>query len=217
MKLVLLGAPGSGKGTFSEYIVKNYNLIHLSTGNIFRKTMDEKSLYWEELKSYMSKGLLVPDELTNKIVKSTLDTYGNSKSFILDGYPRTISQADFLSAITDIDVAIYLNVPLDELEKRLIGRRICNKCKRIYNIYYSKPKQFDICDDDGEALIQRKDDQKEVIEERMRVYKINTEPLVDYYKKNDKLFTIYNKDYSSITTDIDDLLINKFNLRKNKN
>ena len=215
MKLVLLGAPGSGKGTFSEYIFKNYNLIHLSTGNIFRKTMDEKSLYWEELKSYMSKGLLVPDDLTNKIVKATLESYGNNKNFILDGYPRTIAQADFLSTITDIDVAIYLDVPLEELEKRLIGRRICNKCKRIYNIYFSKPQQFDICDDDGEILIQRKDDQKEVIDERMKVYKTNTEPLVGYYKRIGKLATIYSKDFDLMVKEIDDLLINKFNLRKN--
>lgn len=206
MKIVLLGAPGCGKGTISQYIIDNYDFTHLSTGNIFRKTMDEKGQYWEDLKSYISKGSLVPDELTNKIVKSTLGSFKSGLSFILDGYPRTISQADFLSTITDIDVAIFIDVPIDELTKRLTGRRICNHCKRIYNIYYSKPINDGICDDDGEPLIQRKDDQKEVIKNRMDVYKINTEPLVGYYKKINKLLQLHNLTHDEIIDAIDKLM-----------
>lgn len=213
MKLVLLGAPGCGKGTISDYLVKNYGLVHLSTGDIFRKTIDEKGPYWEELKSYISKGLLVPDELTNKIVKIALDK-NIDKSFILDGCIRTVAQADFLATIIDIDVALYLEVPFDVLEKRLTGRRICGKCKRIYNIYYSAPKREDICDDDGEFLIQRKDDQKEIIDERMKVYKTNSEPLIGYYEKLNKLVTINSKNLEDLESDLDDLLMNKFNLRK---
>lgn len=213
MKLVLLGAPGCGKGTISDYIVKNYGLVHLSTGDIFRQTIDEKGEYWEELKSYISKGLLVPDELTNKILKNAIDR-NIDKSFILDGCIRTIAQADFLGTILDIDLALYLEVPFDVLEKRLTGRRICNKCKKIYNIYYSPPIRKDICDNDGEFLIQRKDDQKEIIDERMKVYKTNSEPLIKYYEKLNKLVTINSEELNELKNDLDDLLINKYNLRK---
>lgn len=213
MKLVLLGAPGCGKGTISDYLVKNYGLVHLSTGDIFRQTIDQKGPYWEELKSYISKGLLVPDELTNKILKNALDK-NMDKSFILDGCIRTIAQADFLSTILDIDLALYLEVPFDVLEKRLTGRRICSKCKRIYNIHYSAPKKEDICDDDGEFLIQRKDDQKEIIDERMKVYRTNSEPLIKYYEKLNKLVAINSENLDDLVKSIDDLFINKFNLRK---
>ncbi|BAC44783.1 nucleoside monophosphate kinase [Malacoplasma penetrans] len=213
MKLVLLGAPGCGKGTISDYLVKNYGLVHLSTGDIFRQTIDQKGPYWEELKSYISKGLLVPDELTNKILKNALDK-NMDKSFILDGCIRTIAQADFLSTILDIDLALYLEVPFDVLEKRLTGRRICSKCKRIYNIHYSAPKKEDICDDDGEFLIQRKDDQKEIIDERMKVYRTNSEPLIKYYEKLNKLVAINSENLDDLEKNIDDLFINKFNLRK---
>ena len=174
MKLILLGAPGSGKGTISEYIVSKYNFIHLSTGSLFRKRMDEKGLYWEELKNHILKGQLVPDDLVNKIVKSEILNYKANQSYILDGYPRTIEQANFLSTITDIDYAIFLDVAEKDLEKRLTGRRVCNKCKKIYNIYFYPPQNDGVCDLDGSLLIQRKDDDPNVIKERIETYKINT-------------------------------------------
>lgn len=210
MKLILLGAPGSGKGTISEYIVSKYNFIHLSTGSLFRKRMDEKGLYWEELKNHILKGQLVPDDLVNKIVKSEILNYKANQSYILDGYPRTIEQANFLSTITDIDYAIFLNVAEKDLEKRLTGRRVCNKCKKIYNIYFYPPQNNGVCDLDGSLLIQRKDDDPNVIKERIETYKINTLPLIEYYKKLNKLITINssnNKD--EIKIKIDNIILNK--------
>lgn len=210
MKLILLGAPGSGKGTISEYIVSKYNFIHLSTGSLFRKRMDEKGLYWEELKNHILKGQLVPDDLVNKIVKSEILNYKANQSYILDGYPRTIEQANFLSTITDIDYAIFLDVAEKDLEKRLTGRRVCNKCKKIYNIYFYPPKNNGVCDLDGSLLIQRKDDDPNVIKERIETYKINTLPLIEYYKKLNKLITINssnNKD--EIKIKIDNIILNK--------
>ena len=210
MKLILLGAPGSGKGTISEYIVSKYNFIHLSTGSLFRKRMDEKGLYWEELKNHILKGQLVPDDLVNKIVKSEILNYKANQSYILDGYPRTIEQANFLSTITDIDYAIFLDVAEKDLEKRLTGRRVCNKCKKIYNIYFYPPQNNGVCDLDGSLLIQRKDDDPNVIKERIETYKINTLPLIEYYKKLNKLITINssnNKD--EIKIKIDNIILNK--------
>lgn len=191
MKLLLLGAPGSGKGTLSEYLISQYNYEHVSTGNIFRKVIDENLEYADELKSYILKGLLVPDELTNKIVKQVLnDLIKKNVNIVLDGYPRTIEQADFLKNIFDIDKVIYLNVDQEMLIKRLTGRRMCNKCKKIYNIYFNKPKVADVCDNDNELLTQRKDDDIAVIQERLATYKKTTHLLIDYYKKENKLVEI---------------------------
>lgn len=210
MKIILLGAPGSGKGTISEHIIEKHNFIHLSTGNLFRKRMDEKGMYWEELNSYMLKGKLVPDDLVNKIVKSELLTYGPKQSYILDGYPRTIEQAEFLSTITDIDCAIYLDVQESVLEKRLTGRRICSQCKKIYNIYFSPPKNEGICDNDNALLNQRKDDDASVIKQRLDQYRESTMPLIDYYAKKNLLITILgNKSKESINEEIDNI-INKY-------
>lgn len=207
MKIILLGAPGSGKGTISEHIIANHNFIHLSTGNIFRKRMDEKGLYWEELNNYMLKGKLVPDDLVNKIVKSELLNYSPKQSYILDGYPRTIEQAEFLSTITDVDCAIYLDVPETVLEKRLTGRRICTQCKKIYNVYFSPPKNDGICDIENAVLSQRKDDDPTVIKERLQLYKESTMPLIDYYANKNLLVTIFgDKSKESINKEVDELI-----------
>lgn len=209
MKLILLGAPGSGKGTISEYLVHKYNFIHLSTGNLFRKRMDEKGLYWEELKNYILKGKLVPDDLVNRIVKSELLSYKANQSYILDGYPRTIEQAEFLSNITKVDCVVYLDVLESELEKRLTGRRMCSKCKKIYNIYFSPSKNEGICDDDNEVLIQRKDDDILVIKQRLDAYKENTLPLVEYYEQKKLLVKIDgNNSKKEIQKEMDNLISN---------
>lgn len=190
MKIILLGAPGSGKGTLSEYIIEKHNVTHLSTGNLFRKRMDDQGPYWEELKSYILKGQLVPDDLVNKIVKSELLSYKPDQSYILDGYPRTIEQANFLDTVTNIDSAIFLDVSEQDLEKRLVGRRMCSQCKKIYNVYLSPPKNEGVCDIDNAILVQRKDDNIDVIKDRISTYKENTFPLIEYYKNKNKLITI---------------------------
>lgn len=182
MKILLLGAPGAGKGTLSEYLISKHKYVHVSTGNIFRKVIDENLQYADELKQYILKGLLVPDELTNKIVKEHLNELLKQKvKIVLDGYPRTIDQANFLNNIFELDKVIYLNVPDNFLVKRLTGRRMCSTCKKIYNIYFSAPKVDGVCDYDGSLLIQRKDDDISIIEERIATYKATTYPLISYY------------------------------------
>lgn len=209
MKIILLGAPGSGKGTVSEYIVNNHNFVHLSTGNLFRKKMEENNELSDELKSYILKGQLVPDELVNKVVKSEIISFNQDKSLIFDGYPRTIEQAEFLISLTKIDKVLFLDVPEDELEKRLIGRRMCSSCKRIYNIYFNPPKHENICDYDGASLFQRKDDDALVIKERLETYKMNTFPLVDYFDKKNILIRIDGKQAKDqVNKKIDNILKN---------
>lgn len=192
-KIILLGAPGSGKGTLSEYLVDKYGFVHLSTGDLFRKNMDQNNSLADELRKYVPKGELVPDDLTNKVIKKEiLELNVLKKSFILDGYPRTIDQANFLNNIATIDASIYLNVDLDIIIKRLTGRRTCSVCKKIYNINSaeSTPKNTGICDLDGGLLMQRKDDEESVISQRVQVYKTNTFPLVNFYKKLNRLYEI---------------------------
>lgn len=191
MKLLLLGAPGSGKGTLSEYLISKHNFAHVSTGNIFRKVIDENLEYADELKSYILKGLLVPNDLTNKIVKQELgELTKKHTNIVMDGYPRTIEQAEFLKNIFTIDKVIYLNVDSDLLVKRLTGRRMCNKCKKIYNIYFSPPKKDGVCDNDGELLFQRKDDDLSIIQERIQTYNQTTFLLIDYYKDKGNLIEV---------------------------
>lgn len=192
-KLILLGAPGSGKGTLSEYLVGKYKYVHLSTGDLFRKNMDQNDSLADELRKYVPKGELVPDDLTNRVIKKEiLELNSLKKSFILDGYPRTIEQVNFLNNIASIDASIYLNVDLDIIIKRLTGRRTCSVCKKIYNINSpeTSPKVKGICDLDKGLLTQRKDDDETVINQRVQVYKKNTFPLIDFYRKINKLYEI---------------------------
>lgn len=189
MKILLLGAPGAGKGTLSEYLTSKHKYVHVSTGNIFRKVMDENLQYADELKQYTLKGMLVPDELTNKIAKEYLNELLKQKhSIVLDGYPRTVEQANFLNNIFELDKVVYLNVPDNFLINRLTGRRMCSECKKIYNIYFNPPKNEGVCDLDGKLLIQRKDDDPSIIQERIDTYKAITFPLITYY--GEKVFEI---------------------------
>lgn len=191
MNLLLLGAPGSGKGTLSEKLVSDYNFVHVSTGNIFRNVIDNKLEYSDELNSYLSKGLLVPDELTNKIVENHLKKLSeDKKSIVLDGYPRTINQAHFLENILNLDKVILIDVDEQEIIKRLSGRRICSCCKKIYNIYSMPPKEENVCDIDRCQLITRKDDEISIIKDRLQVYEKNTKPLIEFYKS--KLLVLTN-------------------------
>lgn len=191
MKIVLLGAPGSGKGTLSEYLIEKYNFDHISTGNLFRKVIAENLKHVEELKTYLLSGALVPDDLTNKLAKEEIQTLEKQKkSFILDGYPRNIDQALFLDNLLTIDKVIYINVSEDSIIKRLTGRRTCSTCGKIYNIYYMPPKKDGVCDIDGGLLLQRKDDEEAVISNRLETYRKTTFPLVDFYRRQKKLIEI---------------------------
>ncbi|MCF0217538.1 MAG: nucleoside monophosphate kinase [Malacoplasma sp.] len=214
MKMILLGAPGCGKGTISKYLVDHFGFIHLSTGDILRNTINKQEANWQELKDYMSKGLLIPDELTNQIFKNELQKHNRDALFVFDGFPRTLLQAQFLASFTKIDIALNLDISLSELEKRLVGRRLCSKCNKIYNIYFAPPLKENVCDNDGTQLIQRKDDTKQVIENRLAVYQNTSIPVIDFYK-NQQLFVnvdANNKDF--LVSEIDKILIDKFHLKK---
>ncbi len=180
MVLVLLGAPGSGKGTLSAKLKNELGYIHLSTGDLFRKIMKSDSPLGKKINEVIQSGKLVSDDLTNELVKQELDSIKN-KNIVLDGYPRTVDQAKYLDSITKVDKAVLIDVNKDIIIKRISGRRMCPKCNSIYNIYFMPPKSENVCDHDGSTLIQRKDDNIDSVTKRLEVYENQTKPLIDYY------------------------------------
>lgn len=178
MRLILLGAPGCGKGTLAGDIVKCYNYVHISTGQILRQNIAEETTVGKIAKNYIDKGHFVPDEIVIEILKNKLDEIGND-NFILDGFPRNLFQAQELSKIAKIDKVILIDVDYSVIINRITGRRICSDCGRIFNTNSYKEIECDICKG---ILLQRADDTEEVIRERIKVYEEQTKPLIDYYK-----------------------------------
>jgi adenylate kinase len=192
MIIILLGNIGVGKGTQGKLIMEKYNIPYFATGDIFRENIEKGTELGMKVKQIVKEGKLVSDELVNEIV---FDKINNLDNFILDGYPRTINQAlyfeNFLkSRGKDVDIVINIDVPEEIIIKRLSGRRICPKCGRIYNIYFNKPKNNEVCDFDNEKLITRDDDRVDVIKKRIEEYKLNTNPLIEFYKEKQKLFIV---------------------------
>lgn len=188
MRIVLLGPPGAGKGTQAVRLVEKYNIPHISTGDIFRKNLKEKTKLGLKAKEYMDKGLLVPDELVVDIVKSRLMEDDCKEGFLLDGFPRTVEQADALEAELNklgwkLDGVINIEVKDEVLIDRLTGRLVCRKCGATYHSKFNKPKQEDVCDVCGGELYTRDDDKVETVKNRLDVYKNQTQPLIDYYTK----------------------------------
>jgi adenylate kinase len=208
LKIVLLGAPGSGKGTLSNYLEKTYAFQHISTGDLFRKVISSGSNLGEQLKLIVSSGALVSDEVTNAVMREELLKLVNDRvGFILDGYPRTPDQAKFLDQIVKPDLILMIDVDKKLAIKRIVGRRLCPKCGAIYNIYFKKPKVDNVCDFDGEFLIQRKDDNIETITRRFDLYEDVTHKLVDYYKDSGKLYRIdANNGIDPILPKVDELI-----------
>ena len=185
MKYVFLGAPGVGKGTISRVVSKKLNIPYISTGDIFRKEIADDTELGKKIKK-IEGGQLAPDELTIEVVRKRLSQSDCKKGYILDGFPRTVKQAEALENISKIDEVINLQADEDELINRLLGRRSCPKCKREYNVQASptmRPKHTEMCDDCNVKLSKRADDTEEVIRKRMKVYEKETRPLIDYYKK----------------------------------
>ncbi|HHV26616.1 MAG TPA: adenylate kinase [Tissierellia bacterium] len=198
MRLVLLGPPGAGKGTQASAIIKKYNIPHISTGDIFRANIKKGTELGKKAKAYMDKGQLVPDELVVSIVKDRLLEDDCKDGFLLDGFPRTVKQAEALDdELTKmelkLDHVINIDVESDELIKRAVGRRICKNCGATYHIEFNPPKKEEECDVCGGELYQRDDDTEKTVANRIEVYLKETKPLVDYYTKKGIIFSVDGK------------------------
>ena len=195
MKIVMLGAPGAGKGTQAKMIAEKYMIPHISTGDIFRANIKNGTELGKQAKEYMDKGQLVPDELTVKILLDRVAQEDCKNGYVLDGFPRTIPQAEVLDkALTElgdhIDYAIDVNVPDENIIKRMSGRRACLTCGATYHIEHVPPKKEGICDACGNELVLRDDDKPETVKNRLDVYHKQTQPLIDYYTEKNILKTV---------------------------
>ena len=195
MKIVMLGAPGAGKGTQAEIIAEKYNIPHISPGDIFRATLKNGTELGKKAKVYMDAGELVPDSLTCDLVMDRIAQDDCAEGYILDGFPRTIPQAEvFTKALAEkgmkVDYAIDVDVPDDNIVKRMAGRRSCPNCGSIYHVEFMPPKKEGICDSCGTELVQRADDQPDTVLNRLRVYHEQTQPLIDFYKEAGCLYSV---------------------------
>lgn len=212
MNIILMGLPGAGKGTQASEIVKKFPIPHISTGDMFRKAIKDETDLGKEAKSYMDRGELVPDEVTVGIVKERISEDDAKKGFLLDGFPRTIDQAEALNSIMaeldrNIDAVINIEVPEEELMNRLTGRRICENCDTTYHLVFNPPKVEGICDLDGGKLYQREDDNPETVSNRLKVNVKQSKPILEYYDNKGVLKNIDgSKDIEEVTTDVIDIL-----------
>lgn len=185
-RLLILGPPGAGKGTQSANIVEEYGVEHVTTGDALRANKDMETDHGTP-REYMEAGKLVPDPVVNAIVAEALDS---AEGFVLDGYPRNRSQAEYLDEITDLDGVFSLTVSREELIDRLTGRRVCSGCGANYHIEFSPPETAGECDECGSELIQRDDDTESVVKDRLDVFDENTEPVIEFYRERDELIEI---------------------------
>ena len=195
MKLIMLGAPGAGKGTQAKKIAEKYQIPHISTRDIFRANIKAGTELGMKAKSFMDQGQLVPDEVTIGMLLDRISQDDSKNGYVLDGFPRTIPQAESLTAALKergekIDYAVNVDVPDDNIINRMSGRRACVGCGATYHVVYNAPKSEDICDTCGEKLILRDDDKPETVKNRLLVYHEQTQPLIDYYKKEGVLVEV---------------------------
>lgn len=207
MRLVLLGAPGAGKGTQAKKLIEKYDIPQISTGDLLRAAVAAGTPLGKEAKSYMDKGELVPDSVVLGMVEERLKQDDCKKGYILDGFPRNVAQAEALDKMLNglgmsLDAALSVDVPFDDLMKRLTGRRTCKSCGQMYNIYFTPPKKEGVCDKCGGELFQRNDDKEETIKKRLEVYNSQTAPLIEYYGKKGILKSVNG------TGSIDDIFSN---------
>ena len=201
MKIIMLGAPGAGKGTQAKKIAEQYGIPHISTGDIFRANIKGGTGLGMKAKSYMESGQLVPDEILIGIIKDRIQEPDCKNGFILDGFPRTIPQAEALDQMgAQIDVVLDIEVADEDIVTRMSGRRVCEKCGSSYHMLYKQPKAEGVCDACQGALVQRKDDHPDTVKERLQVYHTQTEPLKEYYSKQGKLRVVHGQDKVEDTT-----------------
>lgn len=212
MNIILMGLPGAGKGTQASEIVKKFPIPHISTGDMFRKAIKDETELGKEAKSYMDRGELVPDEVTVGIVKERFSEDDAKKGFLLDGFPRTLEQAEALSKIMTelgrkIDAVINIEVPEEELMNRLTGRRVCEVCGTTYHLVFNPPKVDGVCDLDGGKLYQREDDNPETVAKRLEVNVKQSKPILEYYDKEGVLKNVDgSKDIQEVTGSVIDIL-----------
>ncbi|GAA5027003.1 MULTISPECIES: adenylate kinase [Streptomyces] len=196
MRIVLVGPPGAGKGTQAAFLAKNLSIPHISTGDLFRANISRQTELGKLAKSYMDKGELVPDEVTIAMAKDRMEQPDAENGFLLDGFPRNVSQAEALDEMLQsegmkLDAVLDLEVPEDEVVKRIAGRRICrNDSAHVFHVTYKQPKKEGVCDVCGGELYQRDDDSEETVRKRLEVYHTQTEPIIDYYKAQGLVVTI---------------------------
>ena len=212
LNLILMGLPGAGKGTQAEKIKEKYNIPHISTGDMFRLAIKEGTDLGLKAKGFMDQGELVPDEVTIGIVKERLSKADCENGFLLDGFPRTIAQAEALQELLTelnrkINYVLHVDVPEEKLVERLTGRRICPTCGTTYHVVYNPPKVEGVCDKDGSTLIQREDDQPETVKKRLSVNIKQTKPLLDFYQDKGYLVTVDgDRDTDEVFQDIQAIL-----------
>ncbi|MDY0294503.1 MAG: adenylate kinase [Acholeplasmataceae bacterium] len=195
MRIILMGPPGVGKGTEAELLVKHYDIPHISTGDIFRELYKDKTAVGKIAKEYIDRGELVPDDITNEIVRHRLAHKDCKKGFLFDGYPRNIEQAKAFDQLLiekgwKLDAVINFAAPDEVIVKRIAGRRVCSTCGAVYHIENKKPRVEGICDLDGGKLIQRADDMEETVKRRLRIYYNQTAPVIGYYKEHGSIIEI---------------------------
>lgn len=212
MKIIMLGAPGAGKGTQAKKIAEKYHIPHVSTGDIFRANIKGKTELGMKAKSYMDQGLLVPDDVTIDMLLDRINQEDCKNGYVLDGFPRTIPQAESLTKALGnrgekMDYAIDVNVPDEAIVSRMSGRRACLACGATYHIQYNAPKTEGICDICGEKLVLREDDKPETVQKRLDVYHEQTQPLIAYYRKANILVTVDGtRDLNQVFEDITHVL-----------
>lgn len=212
MQLIMMGAPGAGKGTQAAKIAKKYGIPQISTGDMFRAAVKEGTPLGKKAQDYMSTGKLVPDEVTIGIVRERLAKDDCAGGFILDGFPRTVEQADALNEILktqgrSLSAVINISVPLEDLIERGVGRRICRNCGATYHVKFHAPAKENVCDACGGELYQRADDTAETMQKRLSVYESSTRPLIDYYKQSGIYAEIDGKQkIEKVTEDLENVL-----------
>ncbi len=208
----MLGAPGSGKGTQAKFIVKQYIIPQISTGDLLRAAVKEATELGLKAQEYMNTGNLVPDDLVILLLKERISQDDCSDGFILDGFPRNLAQAKALEDITDVDLVITISVDYNLLVERITGRRTCKKCGAIFHIQYQPPQEMNICDKCSGELYQREDDTEETVKKRLNTYEKETKPLIDYYKGQKILETLVSDGtIDEMRQKVVNLLSKKFN------